>query len=156
MTPLFLLLSILSLPQVAQAAPGRFVAGGSAALTPQGDPAVRVALDYGLKPHLSLGIEGGTLPAGLALGASAGPVFELLDSRWWRISAVAHPELMLPVQVEPWTATADPLELQLRAGGRVSWLALWGLSITARADRVLRWNGEPGWTELGLGGSVRL
>ncbi len=137
---------ILILISQASAEPGRTTAGLSVAVTPAGQLAVRGALDYGLNRRLSLIGEAGTSPEMEHLSLGAGPMLELVAAPWWRVSAVLLPELSVPVHARP--------ELGGRAGLRVSWLAFWGLSFTARIDEVIWADCQS--TELAGGLSLRL
>ncbi|MBW1879294.1 MAG: hypothetical protein JRJ84_13105 [Deltaproteobacteria bacterium] len=144
---------------VAQAQPGRTVAGLSAAIDPGQPPALRGTLDYGLARGLAVAGEAGFLPGRRALALGAGLVWEPVDGRWWNAGLLAMPEWVVPLGPDD----APGMDLGLgrtrvvgRASARVRWLALWGLSVTARVDRVQPFDRSGGWFELGAGLAVRM
>jgi hypothetical protein len=158
---------------LAQADPGRVVAGATIGGSPHRGPALRGSLDYGVLPHLGLVAEAGSVPgyaaASLGMGLAASP----LDGRWWRLGVVAIPELQLPLRApEAWglelpaALSSEPVpglstgvmdsSLGLRTGLRVHWLVFWGLTVAGRADWSQPLDGSPGWAEIGGGLSIRL
>jgi len=156
MNPAFLLLAF-----AAHAEPGRLNAGATWAATPQGAHVWRGAADYGLWRHISLQGELGTLPTDdLQVGGAGGLLLDVVDGRWWRVGITAQPEVVFSVEpdVDPvgWRLGDSPLALEARTGLRVGWLAFWGLSFTARVDRVFTLTETPGWTEIGGGLAVRM
>ncbi len=142
---------LICLLSVAQAAPGRTVGTATISTTPGGHAGVRGSLDYGLVRHFSMTGEAGYSPFRHSVTAGLGPQVDLLDGKWWRVGLAVVPELVLPTsgaQRRPFIAA--------QGGVRVSWLAFWGLSATVRVDRVQPLVDRKGWTETGVGLSVRL
>jgi hypothetical protein len=181
MNALLLLLSSLVSP--AEAAPGRFTVGGTVGAAPgiavdgsdtlHWRPALRATADYGLTRRLSLTAEVGTVPGVRGIAGAFGPQLEVVDSRWWRLGLVLLPELQVPFQETE--TLADNLDLRTwipdgprvvaHTGARASWLAFWGVSVTARLDYVQPFTAgvggteaglELGWMELGTGLSFRM
>ena len=152
----------------ALAAPGRTTATATvgAALTPTRSDApiplgvvARGTLDYGLTRRLAVGGEVGVLPGGAALAVGAGPMLELVDSRWWRLDLCAQPELVIPLDVD--VSAELPVRhegprLGARAGLHASWLAFWGVSLVGRAETAMVFDGQPPWVEAGLGIGLRM
>ena len=169
MTPLLPLLMALG---VAQADPGRVVAGATVGGSPQHGLALRGSLDYGAVPHLTITGELGNVPGESAAAMGLGVLASPLDGQWWRVGIAVIPELMLPVTLpvggERFALghAAEPLPglptgvldttLALRSGLRVNWLAFWGLTVSARADWSQPLDGQRGWAEIGAGLAVRL
>jgi hypothetical protein len=153
------MIALLLALSVAQAQPGRTVAGLSAAIDPGQPVAVRGTLDYGLARGLAVAGEAGLLPGRRALALGAGLVWEPVDGRWWNVGLLAMPEWVVPLSAEPVPGADLGLgrtRVAGRASVRVRWLALWGLSVTARVDRVAPLDGSGGWFELGAGLAVRM
>jgi hypothetical protein len=157
---------------VAQADPGRLLAGATAGGSPGHGLALRGSLDYGVLPHLALSAELGNLPGHSAAAMGLGLLASPLDGQWWRVGVVAIPEVLLPVAL-PTTEqrfalgrATEPLPglstgvldttLALRSGLRVNWLVFWGLTLDARADWCQPLDGDRGWAELGAGLAVRI
>ena len=140
---------ILLITAAALASPGRATGTLTVATTPKTTPVlVRAAGELGLMRHLAGTAEVGQLPGPHRFAVGVGPVLEV-ESRWVRVGLVAMPEL------------TGQGALQARGGVRASWLAFWGLSLTARCDTV--WHGGSrgrggalGAPELGGGLSLRL
>jgi hypothetical protein len=169
MIPLLPLLLALG---VAQADPGRVVAGATVGGSPQHGLVLRGSLDYGAVPHLTFTGELGNVPGASAAAMGLGVLAAPLDGQWWRIGVAVIPELMLPVTLPAGDErfalgrAAEPLPglrtgvldttLAVRGGLRVNWLAFWGLTVSARADWSQPLDGERGWAELGAGLAVRL
>jgi hypothetical protein len=168
-----LLLPLLLSLGLAQADPGRVVAGATIGGSPDRGFSLRGSLDYGAVPHFGLIAEAGTVPGYAAANMGMGLMASPLDSQWWRVSLVAMPELNVPLRMpEAWglelpaALSSDPVpglstgvldtSLGVRTGLRVHWLVFWGVTIAGRADWSQPLDGAPGWMELGGGMSVRL
>jgi hypothetical protein len=165
------LLPILVCANLADADPGRVVAGATFGGSPDHGFALRGSLDYGAVPHFGLTAELGNMPGQRAASMGMGLMASPLDGQWWRLSVVAIPELNVPIGVpEAWdldvpmaqvplpglaTGVLDTT-LSVRTGLRVNWLVFWGLTFAGRADWSQPLDGSPGWAELGGGLSIRL
>ena len=135
---------------LAWAAPGRAPAGATLALPPDAQLTARGSLAYLPLRRLGASAELGTTPGLSAVAAGAGPLFEIVDGPWWRVGVVAMPELHVPLI----RGSLAP-DFAGRGGLRVGWMALWGLSLTARGDWVQPVGG-PGWAEVGAGLALRM
>ncbi len=138
----------LALP-AASAEPWRTTAGATVGATPDAELVLRGSLDLGVVRGLALTGELGSLPGFGSVGLAGGPLFEVVDGKWWRVGVAAMPELVVPLDRST-PAFAG------RGGLRVGWLAFWGASVVGRADVVKPLGEEPAWAELGLGLAVRL
>ncbi len=158
---------------VAQADPGRVVAGATFGGSPDQGFVMRGSLDYGAVPHFGLTAELGNVPGYAAASMGMGLMASPLDGQWWRISVVAYPELNLPLRVPdswgvqlPGALSTEPVpglqtgvldtSLGVRTGLRINWLVFWGLTFAGRADWSQPLDGSRGWAELGGGLSIRL
>ncbi|NOY26305.1 MAG: hypothetical protein GXP62_10575 [Oligoflexia bacterium] len=133
----------LLLTSIVHADPGRTTAGltvGTAGWNTSSQAlSVRGHADYGVVRHLTVRAELGTLSRSGRLTVAAGPQLDLIDSRWWRVGLTALPELVLvgaDAASQTWSSPIGPIDLGARAGLRVDWLLFWGLSLSARLDRV--------------------
>lgn len=126
---------------------GRVSAAAWFGASPGSGFAARGGVDYGVIRHLTIAGEAGW--GGPAVTLAAGPRLDAIDSHWWRVGVVAMPGIAFARgEHQPPTAVLD-------VGARASWLAFWGVSLVARADRLQTLDSQ-GWTELGLGIGVRL
>jgi hypothetical protein len=170
---MILLLPFLLSLGVADADPGRVVAGATLGGSPDQGFVMRGSLDYGAVPHFGLTAELGNVPGYSAATMGMGLMASPLDGQWWRVSVVAFPELNLPVRMpESWgvsmpgALSSEPVpglatgvldtSLGVRTGLRVNWLVFWGLTFAGRADWSQPLDGSPGWAEFGGGLSIRL
>ena len=149
---------LLALSQ-AHAEPFQLDAGATFGRGPDAEFVMRGSLIYGVAPRLNVIAESGVHPGFDALTLTFGPSVLPVETRWWTVGIAALPELVVPLGYEPvrgYPTALGPLTFELRSSAQVSWLAFWGLSFTGRVDRVSPFDGEPGWTEWGVGLSGRL
>jgi hypothetical protein len=150
---------ILLLASLAFAAPGRTHAGlnvgvaGVAGLdAPTSHAVVRGAIDYGLIRHVACTGELGL--GGQGTSVAGGLLFEPVDSKWLRVGVALMPDFGLS-ELNGSAPSVHDVETRGRVGLRLDWLAFWGLSFTARVDRVAPLDGA-GWTEIAGGIAVRM